>query len=212
MVNYWEKIYLNKKHLSIWPWSDLVSNFENFSKITRNTKVFEIGCGAGANIPYFLKKKLNYFGCDFSPTAIKKLEFKYKLKKKIFSKSYLDLKFKKDTFNYIIDRASVTHNSSGDIQKILQKAHFELKKNGIFFGIDWYSVSCSDYQKLRKREKFIKFSKGKFKNIGNVYFSSSSDMKLFFKKFKILKLEEKVYICNKTSNKFASWIVVAKKK
>ena len=84
-----------------------------------------------------------------------------------------------------------------------------MKGNGIYFGIDWYSTSCTDYKKFNK--KFKSFSQGTFSYIGNVYFSSLADIKFFFKKFKILKLEKKIYICSKTNNHLASWIIVAKK-
>ena len=72
-MDYWNNIYKNKKHLSIWPWSDIVSLVSRFcNKIinNKNSKVLELGCGAGANIPFFLSKKNQYFGIDKSEYII----------------------------------------------------------------------------------------------------------------------------------------------
>ena len=49
--NEWENRYKAKTHLSIWPWSDLVSLVMRHKPIKENFKVLELGCGAGANIP-----------------------------------------------------------------------------------------------------------------------------------------------------------------
>jgi SAM-dependent methyltransferase len=74
----WEKIYLDNKHLSIWPWSDVVSYVTRYCKPKKNfNKILELGCGAGANIPFFLENNYNYFGIDGSKTIISKLKKKY---------------------------------------------------------------------------------------------------------------------------------------
>ena len=213
MKNHWEKIYRKKKHYSIWPWSDVVSNFEKFSsQSVNNKKLFEIGCGAGANIPYFLSKGLDYHGCDLSKTIVDYTNKRFSLNKRIIRKNFLDVNPKINYYDFIVDRASVTHNYRTDIIKIIEAVHLQLKKNGKFFGIDWYSTKCSDFKKSNNRNKIKKFRSGNFKSLGNVYFSNYKDMKFFFKKFKILKLEEKIYTSPKSNSVHASWIIVVEKK
>ena len=54
----------SKKHLSVWPWSDLISLCSRYHKLKKSSSVLEIGCGVGANIPFFLSKNINYHGID----------------------------------------------------------------------------------------------------------------------------------------------------
>ena len=49
----WEEIYKVNRHMATWPWSDIVSDVM-ILKPSKNLKVLEIGCGPGANIPFFL--------------------------------------------------------------------------------------------------------------------------------------------------------------
>ena len=81
-MNYWNNIY-KKKHLSVWPWSDIVSLTSKFcAKIIskKSSNVLELGCGAGANIPFFLSNKCQYIGIDKSEHIINFL--KKNIKKK----------------------------------------------------------------------------------------------------------------------------------
>ena len=71
----WNTRYQNNVHMSIWPWSDLVSSVMQFYKPTKTKiRVLELGCGAGANIPFFLSLNTEYFGIDGSETIIKNLK------------------------------------------------------------------------------------------------------------------------------------------
>ena len=65
MKQYWQEIYIQKKHMSLWPWSDLISEFKSLN-ITKKINILEIGCGSGANIPFFLKQNCNYYAIDKS--------------------------------------------------------------------------------------------------------------------------------------------------
>ena len=69
----WDLQYKNNSHKSVWPWSELISYVTGYavSSTPRPLHVLELGCGAGANIPFFLEKKWNYFGIDGSENIIK---------------------------------------------------------------------------------------------------------------------------------------------
>ena len=76
--NEWEDIYFDNVHMSIWPWSELVSYVSRYGKDIKNyNTVLEIGCGAGANIPFFLNRKNEYYGIDGSKIIIDQLKKKF---------------------------------------------------------------------------------------------------------------------------------------
>ena len=47
----WDQRYKENLQMSIWPWSDLVSAVMRL-RLPASTRVLELGCGAGANIPF----------------------------------------------------------------------------------------------------------------------------------------------------------------
>ena len=71
---YWNNFYRSRKSNFFWPWSDLISLTNRyFKKKNARAKVLEIGVGNGANIPFFLEKKCEFYGIDASEYIIKKL-------------------------------------------------------------------------------------------------------------------------------------------
>lgn len=215
-MDYWNKVYHKNKHLSSWPWSDVISlssNFANKKLNSKNSKLLELGFGAGANIPFFLSKKISYFGIEGSKIISKKVK---KIYKKI-QKNLICGDFKKDhfpdhKFDIVLDRASITHNKKEDIITIIDIAEKKLKKNGLFIGVDWYSKNCSDFKKNYTND-YLSFKTGKFKNLGGVFFSNKKDIELFFKDFKIIYLSErKTDFYNMKKKTYSSWSIVAKKK
>ena len=50
----WEERYRENTHLSVWPWSNLISYVMRYARPeNKDFSVLELGCGAGANIPFF---------------------------------------------------------------------------------------------------------------------------------------------------------------
>ena len=54
-----------------WPWSDVISYVMRYARPTgADDTVLEVGCGTGANIPFFKKAGCRYFGIDGSVHVI----------------------------------------------------------------------------------------------------------------------------------------------
>lgn len=197
----WEKLYKDKKHLSVWPWSNVISlTNRHLKKKNKKNKVLEIGCGFGANIPFFNKKNYDYYGFDLSSYAINFLKRKFpKLKKKLF---VLDIE-EKDIpfrgFDLIIDRGCNPHILKKNNNLVIQRLTSSLKKNGIIIFTDLISKKTT----LDKRYKIF--------NLDNFY----SKKRIFkvFRKMKIVYMDEEkkdIYIPKK--KRIVSWNVVVKKK
>ena len=220
--NEWDEIYNNNLQHTSWPWSDLVSLFyRHCSKtVSGNGVVFELGCGAGSNIPFIQSLGMDYYGVDGSETVVKKLHQKFpELKERVTVGDFTQ----KDCFSrlpevdIVIDRASVTHNNQLSIANTLKNSYDVLKSGGHYIGIDWFSTKHSDF--VLGEEGGDAYTRqyiacGQFENVGNVHFSDEKHLCELFSSFDIISLEEKIINAYKPKNnhQFSSWNIVAKKK
>ena len=216
--NKWDTCYKNKTHsMNNWPFSDLVSYVMRFSKPGKSKiRVLELGCGSGANIPFFLSLNAEYFGIDGSKTTIRKLKKKNPMLKNniVVGDFTKELPFQKK-FDLIVDRASINHNPTNGIKKCLDLVHQKLKTNGKFIGIDWFSTRDIGYKSGRKtNDIFTKsYVGGRYYGVSKIHFNNEKHLLNLLKNFKILCLDEKIYksiipIKNKTT---AVWNIVAQK-
>ena len=216
----WEQGYIVNTHLSIWPWSDLVSLVHRYCKkiISMDTsRILELGCGAGANIPLFHALQMNYFAIEGSATIVKKLHHQFPdLADNIRVGDFTREQPFKSKFDLIIDRASLTHNNTQSIVNGLKYVFDSLKPGGIFIGVDWFSKNHSDFlEGIAVDDEFTKTNimKGQFIGIGKVHFSDEAHLRNLFCKFEILFIEEKLLqrYEPRDNHHFASWNIVAKK-
>jgi len=215
----WNGIYQKNLQINNWPFTDLISLvMNNFNLKKRSLKILELGSGSGPNIPFFLSLKMEYFGIDGSQSIINKLQKKYpKLKNNLIACDFTSEIPFENKFDLIIDRSSLTHNSTIDIKRCLELIEKKLNKNGKYFGLDWFSTNHFEFKNGSKsQDSFTKhnFKRGQFEKIGNVHFSNKPHMLKLFKNFKIEILNEKI-INNKIpvkNNNIAFWNIVAKKK
>ena len=57
-------------------------------------------------------------------------------------------------FNLIVDRASLACNDTSAIRHCLRVCQNQLKNDGMYIGIDWYSTDCDAYPKRGPIKKF----------------------------------------------------------
>jgi len=213
----WEERYRENTNMSIWPWSDLVSHVNNYVKpLNSQLRVLELGCGAGANIPFFQSFNADYFGIDGSNIIINMLKKKFPdIKDNLKVGDITNEIMFKGKFDLIIDRSALTHNSINGIKKGLDFTYEKLKNNGKFIGIDWFSTKCSEFTKgqINGDEFTRSFQDGPFANVGTTHFAEKFHMIDFFKKFKILVLDHKITKTEIPENDYtlATWNIVAQK-
>lgn len=142
----WDALYQANAHLSVWPWSDLVSYVHRYAP-PRNgySRVLELGCGAGANIPLFLKLGAEYRGVDGSETIIRRLQEIYpQLKDHLAVADFTrEIPFE-GPFDLVVDRVSLPHNDTPAIERTLARVHSLLRPGGLMIGIDWFSAQHVD--------------------------------------------------------------------
>ncbi len=213
----WENIFKENLQISVWPWSDLVSYVMRYTCPTgKDFRVLELGCGAGANIPFFQSFNVDYFGIDGSSIIINMLKEKFpNLKNNLIVGDITNNIIFEGKFDLIIDRSALTHNSTNAIKNGLDLVNNKLNDSGKFIGIDWFSTKCSEFSKgeITDDEFTKRFHEGPFANVGKVHFAEKSHMINFFKKFKILILDHKITKTEIPENDhiIATWNIVAEK-
>jgi len=143
--NEWNDSYKKKHHMSIWPWNDLVSIVMRCALPTGSDfLILELGVGAGANIPFFKYLDCTYYAIEGSIIITENLKEKYpELKENIVCADFTkEIPFS-EKFDLIVDRAAVTHNTTEAIEKTIKNIANQLKPEGKFIGIDWFSTKYS---------------------------------------------------------------------
>lgn len=142
----WDVLYQDSTHLAVWPWTDVVSYVHRYARGgTGHERVLELGCGAGANIPFFLSRGLDYRSIEGSPAIVAKLHERYpQLREAIVAGDFtLAIPFD-GPFDLVIDRVSLPHNATAPIARCLKLAHDKLRSGGLFMGFDWFSTEHVD--------------------------------------------------------------------
>lgn len=214
----WEECYKANTQLSIWPWSDLVSYVMRYARPkNRECRVLEVGCGAGANIPFFQQLGVDYYAIEGSQTIVDGLRERFpEIKNNIIVGDFTkEIPFDVE-FDIVVDRAAVTHNTTVAIENTLALVYGKLKKDGKYIGIDWFSSRHSDYKCGPNKEDDYTFSgyvEGQFTSVGAVHFSDKEHLRNLFAKYYLEIMEEKIIRKEIPGDNqvFASWNLVAKK-
>ncbi|HTC00536.1 MAG TPA: class I SAM-dependent methyltransferase [Ferruginibacter sp.] len=214
----WENTYKAGAHTSIWPWSDLVSFVMRYAKPNKSTyKVLELGCGPGANIAFFKSLDIEYFAIEGSESIVNSLHKKYpELKRNILPGDFTNSIAFDGKFDLIIDRASLTHNTTNAIKNALKLVSEKLLPGGVFIGIDWFSTEHSDYKKGRSGDdQYTRtgMQEGQFVGLGRVHFSDQKHIEDLFKDYVFITMQHKTVRTTIPGNNhtFASWNFAAKK-
>jgi SAM-dependent methyltransferase len=192
----WDQIYQKNNQMSIWPWSDLVSYVMRYARPSKpEFNVLELGCGAGANIPFFQKLGVQYHAIEGSPAIVDKLREKFPdIENNIVVGDFTkDIPFS-DQFDLIVDRSSLTHNTTTSIQDSLALVYAKLKIGGKYVGIDWFSTLDSDYQLGIPDEDIYTrrdYTEGHFADVGRVHFADKAHLEQLFAAFVIEVMEHK---------------------
>lgn len=144
--NEWDDLYRANTHLSTWPWSDLVSYVHRYAKPSAGFKrVLELGCGAGANIPFFVKLCVDYCAVEGSPAIVERVLTTYpELRGKIIVADFTRSIPFDGPFDLVVDRISLAHNTTDAMDRTLKMIFNLLRNGGKFIGIDWFSDQHQD--------------------------------------------------------------------
>lgn len=213
----WEDRYRSNTHLSIWPWSDLVSYVYRYARPNGpGFRVLELGPGAGANISLFKHLGADYHGVEGSATIVATLRERFpEFKSQIIQGDFIERIPFEGGFDLVVDRAALTHNATEPIRRCISNVKELLKPGGTFIGIDWFSTRHSDFAKGESGEDShtrTHFAAGQFKGVGRVHFSDEGHLKNLLGGFEFIALDHKIVeTMLPVPNTFASWNFTARK-
>lgn len=212
----WEDIYKKKQQLSVWPWSHLISLVHRYGNLRKGMKILELGCGAGANIPFFVKEGADYYAIEGSGEMVAQLQEKFKNELVHIVRGDFTQKIPwKESFDIIIDRGALTHNSTRGIKSAIALIQERLTSNGKMIGTDWFSFKYDVLEKdlcNRIDTNTFAFSSGYFAGWGNCHFSDEKHLRELFRDFSFEYLAERC-VCEvlPESRISAYWDFVVKK-
>ena len=97
-----------------------------------NPKIIDIGCGSGRDAKIFTERGVSVVGIDFCPNFIEIARAKAPLAE--FQVMDIEqLHFSARTFDGAWAATSLLHIPKKDIPAVLQRIHFILKENGVFY-------------------------------------------------------------------------------
>lgn len=196
----WEGVYRRGEQISAWPWSDLVSYVMRYARPDRDPyRVLELGFGAGANIAFFLALGADYSGTEGSATAAERVQAQFAAAANFrvaccdFTKA---IPFE-GPFDLVVDRSSLTHNSTSAIRACLGRLNRIMRSGGKFIGIDWFSMANAESAKgtsLEDQYTRANFSSGQFRDVGTVHFSDQGHLQELLSEagFEVRRLEHKL--------------------
>ena len=212
----WDDTYRAGAHMSIWPWSDLVSYVYRYAKPGDGfSRVLELGCGAGANIPLFRKLGADYYAVEGSSAIVARLHEEYPdLRSRVIVGDFTCAIPFDGVFDTVVDRASLTHNPTADIRRTLAMLFERIRSGGKYIGIDWFSDRHSDAREGSELDSHTRtgFNAGQFVGVGAVHFSDREHLVGLLAEagFTLERLEHKLNeIVVPATHQFGAWNFVA---
>jgi SAM-dependent methyltransferase len=145
-----------------------------------NRRVLDLGCGAGNNVRFLAREGFEVVGVDGSPTAIGVAAQRLAesgLKAELRTMDFGAMDFADSSFDCVIDRGSLTHNSRAVIERALDEVRRVLKPGGLLFS-QMYSTRMADRAlgEPLGDGSFDRFRAGYFADIGLTFFAERCDI------------------------------------
>jgi len=124
----WNQYHSRQEEATPDPWLNSYKEyFEGASKI------LDLGCGNGGNIPFLLSTGAEISAVDFSENAIMHIQNKWKINALIHD-IRMPLPFPNDTFDMILADLSIHYFSLAETKKIVDEMYRVMMNKGILIG------------------------------------------------------------------------------
>ncbi len=217
----WESIYSEGRALNRYPFDSVVQFiYRNYSrsKPRQETRILEIGCGAGNNLWFAAREGFSVAGVDGSQSAIEYAQKRFAedgLHGDLRVADFIHLPFSDDSFDFVIDRAALTCSTFSDARKTIAEVRRVLISGGKFYFTP-YSDRHSSFisGKPGQDGRTVDISGGTLTGIGPITFYGKRDvLDMFADGWKMVGLRH-IEIIEEMEPEYlvhAEWLAVAEK-
>ena len=217
--NEWEAQCHAGCHMSRWPWTELVTLVMRYAPPGRGfRRVLELGCGVGANIPFFADLGVDYDSVEGSRTAVAHVHERFpQLSERVAVGDYTDEIPFSGPFDLVADRSSLICNGTESISRCFSLLGPRVRDGSRFIAVDWFAVDHGDYelgQDAGDRYTRNNFSTGCFVGTGDVHFFDRPHLLSFFEGYRVLNLQHRRVLeegPEGETRQVATWNIVAER-
>lgn len=216
--NTWDEIH-EKQEWGKYPSIEVVRFIaRNYYNTDRKTiKILDFGCGAGANTWYLAKEGFDTYAFDGSKNAVEKAKnylAKENLNAKFQVADALEIDYKDNYFDCIIDSAVVYANTLNNIVLMYQKIYNLLIEGGKLFATGLFTPNTTGYASSE-----IKLEKNTYKDLtegvlagrGTVHFFEKEEIFNILKKICFKNIIIDISMRTDMGNVVEYWNVIAEK-
>ncbi|MBU0469180.1 MAG: class I SAM-dependent methyltransferase [Candidatus Omnitrophica bacterium] len=222
LETFWnDEVYCKGMQLNRYP-HDIVVSFVFYNrpkeKPVGDTKILEVGCGAGNNMWFTAREGFQVTGVDLSPKAIdvakKRLE-EDGLSGDLHIGEFTDLPFESESFDLAIDRAAITCVGITAAKSTIAEIHRVLKPKGKLL-FNPYSKKNSSFLSGKTDSELLTrdMKSGPMTYINQLCFYDEQGIRqLFSKGWDIISMKhaERIDIIEPDKGLFAEWQVVVER-
>jgi ubiquinone/menaquinone biosynthesis C-methylase UbiE len=195
----WEEKY-SVGHMVRYPWDTVVSFvFKNAPRDKPRSKVriLEVGCGTGSNLWFAAREGFSVAGVDGSASAISAANKRLQddgLKGDLRAGNFTSLPFTDNSFDLVIDRASLTCCGLEMAKKTISEIHRVLCPGGRFF-FNPYSDRHSSYSagKHSADGLTLNICSGTLTGVGQICFWGKQQVESALQEFRLVSLQHMEY-------------------
>lgn len=216
----WEEIYFRGQELNKYPFDHVVSFVWRHRppKPVSETRILEIGCGAGNNLWFAAREGFEVAGIDASRSAIsyaRRRFFLEGLRADLRLGDYTSLPFSDGCFDLVFDRAAITCVGMSSARSAVSEVWRVLADGGKFL-FNPYSTRHTSFMSGRRTDDnlVVDIKGGSLQGHGGICFYSERDMRALFKNgWKILSMRhtETRDEVDEVLGTVAEWRVIAQK-
>jgi SAM-dependent methyltransferase len=221
MSDFWDKKYLDG-HQQKYPWDIVVSFLLRAAKRSgaphKSLKVLEVGFGTGANLSFAAHEGFHVSGIEISPVAVDIAQKRFnqeKIEGNLRQGSFTKLPFEDKTFDFIIDRGSLTCVELDEIKTAIGEISRVSKPKAQFLFncyADSHSSARSGAPSSGRTRKLI--TEGTLAGMEHIAFLSANDVsEIFQNKWRLLSMsrQEITEMVSPDANIHSEWRVIAER-